>query len=170
MFGWLITHVLIMSGVVVCMGWTLFTLVDWAYFKWAPRFKTVTGTWTPPMKDTALQNSILKLESSVLSVDFYTWVDALTVVVDYLVGGDIPVFWPGISEYTDVPACDLVTKVIEFKKTTNHKLDHKLRWVGGYIPWNCTCGKRLGVTLAFPSERVPGFAEHLKEIKELQSW
>lgn len=165
MESWIVTHVVIVVWIIGIAGWVLLKIVIDCNFP--P--ETIKND-IRQMEGLALQNSILELESNLLSVDFYTWVDALGVVVEYLVRGDIPVFWPGISEYTDVPACDLVTKAIEFKKTTNHKLDYKLRWVYEYIPWNCTCGKRLGVTKAFSSEPVPGFAEHLKEIKELQSW
>lgn len=120
--------------------------------------------------------SIQQLESELLSVDFYTWLDALALVIDYQITGNVPTIWPGITRNPNTESSQLAAKIVQYFDIDNHlpMIDYGssygILFVGSYHElsssrWQCQCGQPLGVQKIGSKEPIPGYQEHLNELK-----
>lgn len=123
-----------------------------------------------------LINSIPELESELLSVDFYTWLDALALVIDYQITGNVPTIWPGITRNPNTESSQLAAKIVQYFDIHNHlpMIDYGTSYGILFIPsyhelsssrWKCQCGQPLGVKEIGSKGPIPGYQEHLDELK-----
>ena len=117
--------------------------------------------------------SIQQLESELLSVDFYTWLDALALVIDYQITGNTPRYWRSFEYVNHLDALELVEQMIRFLDHNNHTI--QLAKQSFYFipsnygaPYCCSCGADFGWNDPQGSELFRRFKDHQAEISSFR--
>lgn len=137
--------------------------------------KAVLSDRDERIKELGTKTTIHQLEAELLSVDFYSWIDALVLVIDYQFNGNIPKVWPGIVDRKELHESELATRLAYLGQPDNHTITSQTQPYNYFIHdinegrsmpvlSECTCGwKHYG---DIGTRRASIRAIHLKELKE----
>ena len=158
------------------LGFLVLCLLFWVFMVVVDKEPTKLDEFLDEHAKQQLAVSIQQLESELLSIDFYTWLDALALVIDYQITGNAPTIWPGITRNPNTESSQLAAKIVQYFDIHNHlpMIDYGTSYGILFIPsyhelsssrWKCQCGQPLGVKEIGSKEPIPGYQEHLDELK-----